>query len=623
MAKTAKKKQQEDAFLANVVPFKPLESFTPKFLNSEEGFAGPHKHLEKISDELALSDETDHKLRAALGRMTGGLSPASLILAYTDWALHLAAMPARQQQLVMDALEKFSRFQQYCQRTAMGTECRDCIKAEDKDHRFEDETWQSFPFNACAQGFLLMQDWWQKATADVWGMSRHHEDIVQFITRQWLDMVSPSNFPWSNPAVIKKTIDEKGENFIRGTQNMLEDTQRYINHELPRGTEDFKVGKDVATAEGKVVFRNDLMELIQYAPQTEKVHPEPVLMIPAWIMKYYILDLSPDTSMVQYLTSKGHTVFMISWKNPSEKDANLGMDDYLKQGVIEALDAVSAIVPEQKIQAAGYCIGGTLLSIAAAAMAGQKDERLKTMTLFTTQVDFEEAGELMLFIDESELAYLEDLMHEQGYLRKEQVSGAFNMLRSKDLIWSQIVEQYLKGEDNDMFDLMAWNKDATRLPARMHSEYLRKLYLNNELAENAYKTGDETISLRDINIPVFSVATRKDHIAPWKSVYKMHDLMRTDLTFLLTNGGHNAGVISEPGHKGRKYQVKEHKPSDPHITPEEWRSEVKEQDGSWWPEWQKWLKEHSGNKTSPPSMGAPRKGYKSLEDAPGRYVHVL
>lgn len=602
---------------AHIIPF------TSLYTSDKQSFAGPHKQIEELQENFILPREADHKIRAHIAKMTGGMSPASIILAYADWALHLAAMPARQQELIMNGIDKFLQFQRYSAQKFVGRECSACIKSERYDHRFDDESWNNFPFNVYAQGFLLMQDWWQKATSGVIGVSRHHEDIVQFMTRQWLDMIAPTNFLTTNPTIMQKAIENNGRNFIQGAWNLIEDIQRHMKSELPRGTENFKVGKDIATAEGKVVFRNELMELIQYAPQTDKVYPEPVLMIPAWIMKYYILDLSPDNSMVKYLTSKGHTVFMISWKNPSEKDANLGMDDYLQKGIIEALDAVSTIVPEFKIHAVGYCIGGTLLSIAAAYLAGQKDERLKTLTFFTTQIDFEEAGELLLFIDESELAYLADLMQEQGYLRKEQVSGAFNMLRSKDLIWSQIVEQYLKGEDSDMFDLMAWNKDATRLPARMHTEYLRKLYLNNELAESTYKVGDDTISLQDINIPVFSVATRKDHIAPWKSVYKMHSLLRTDLTFLLTSGGHNAGVISEPDHKGRKYQIQRQDLSNSYISPEEWQAQVKQQDGSWWPAWQKWLKEHSGNKVNSPAMGAPRKGYKPLGNAPGRYAHIL
>lgn len=609
----AKAKQKTDN---NVVPLQPFASLGNR---KKQGFAGPHKAVEEITENFTLPADADQRYRASIARLTGGISPASLYLAYADWLLHLSSEPRKMQLLAQDAFEKHARLANYSARQMMGQDCPACIETEEKDDRFEGKEWQSWPFNMYAQSFLLAQDWWQKATSGVHGINRHHEDVVRFATRQIMDMCSPGNFPLTNPKIMEKTLEERGLNLIRGAQNFNEDIKRFLNNELPRGTEDFQVGHDLATAEGKVVFRNEVMELIQYAPQTDKVYPEPVLITPAWIMKYYILDLSPHNSLVRFLVDKGHTVFMISWKNPDESDANLGMEDYRKKGFMDALDAVSAIVPDQKIHAVGYCLGGTLASIAAADMARHKDDRLKTLTLFTTQLDYEEAGELLLFIDQSELAFLDDLMKEQGYLDKFQLSGAFNMLRSKDLIWSHVVEQYMKGEEAEMFDLMAWNVDSTRLPPRMHSEYLRRFYLNNDLAENRYQVHDHIISMQDINMPVFAVSTRKDHIAPWKSVYKLHNLLDTELTFVLTNGGHNAGVVSEPGHKGRKYQIENRKPGDSYQTAEEWQAGAREKKGSWWTEWQKWLKNQSGNKVNPPPMGA--KNYKPLDDAPGTYVY--
>lgn len=583
-------------------------------------FSGPHKPLEAEEEARKYPADFDRILHAWSGKLTTGMSPATLVLAFTDWLLHLSAYPLKQHELATHAAEKLTEFLGYATARLQGMECKNCICPEETDSRFKDEAWQQLPFALYAQGFLLTQDWWRKATESIHGVSQHHSDIVSFMTRQWLDMISPSNFLLTNPEAIHTTIEKKGTNLLKGLHNYLEDVHRFIENRLPRGVENYRIGKDLATTPGKVVYRNHLFELIQYIPRTENVYAEPVLIAPAWIMKYYILDLSPHNSLVSYLLDEGHTVFMISWKNPGKEDRNLGMDNYLHDGALQAMKVVSDIIPNQKIQAVGYCIGGTLMSIAAAYLARHKDERLKSLTLFTTQVDFEEAGELLMFVDESQLAYLEDLMWQQGYLEKWQMSGSFNMLRSKDLIWSRVLREYIKGEDEQMFDLMAWNADATRLPYKMHSEYLRKLYLNNDLAEHNYRTANTPINLDSINVPVFAVATRKDHIAPWKSAYKLHELLNTDLTFLLTTGGHNAGIISEPGHPDRQFQMRHHDKGNGYLSAEDWFKTTEVREGSWWPAWEDWLKKQSGNKTTPPAIGAPQKGYPVLEDAPGTYV---
>jgi polyhydroxyalkanoate synthase len=336
-------------------------------------------------------------------------------------------------------------------------------------------------------------------------------------------------------------------------------------------------------------------------------------------MKYYILDLSPENSLVRYLVSRGHTVFMISWRNPDSDDRDLGMSDYRRLGIMAALDVISKIVPDAKVHAVGYCLGGTLMTIAAAAMARENSRRLATLTTFATQVDFTEAGELMLFIGESEVAYLENMMWDQGYLDGYQMAGAFQILRSNDLIWSRIVRNYLLGQRLPMSDLMAWNGDLTRMPYRMHSQYLRRLFLNNELANGHYEIDGKPIAINDIRIPIFAVGTEKDHIAPWQSVYKIHLLADAEeVTFVLTSGGHNAGIVSEPGHPRRRFQLHTHKEGDPYIDPDTWRESTPSQSGSWWPAWQRWLSEHSSAKTPPPAMGGPRGAV--LSDAPGAYV---
>jgi polyhydroxyalkanoate synthase len=337
-------------------------------------------------------------------------------------------------------------------------------------------------------------------------------------------------------------------------------------------------------------------------------------------MKNYILDLSPHNSMVRYLVGQGHTVFMISWKNPGEEDSSLGMNDYLELGVMDALAAIRSIVADKRVHAVGYCIGGTLLAIAAAALGRDGKDWLESATLFAAQTDFTEAGELMLFIDQSQVSYLEDLMWDKGYLDTSEMAGAFQLLRSNDLIWSRIVHDYLMGERAPMTDLMAWNADATRMPYRMHSEYLRKLFLNNELAEGHYRVGDKPAALTDIRVPLFAVGAETDHVAPWKSVYKINLLTDTEVTFLLTSGGHNAGIISEPGHPGRHHRVAVKHEGEPYLGAEDWFDNTPVKDGSWWPSWQNWLASHSGKKIRPPGPGNAKAGYAALCDAPGTYV---
>ncbi len=577
-----------------------------------------------IADEPATGDARaevlDRLMHAWQARFTSSLSPAALMLAFADWAAHLANAPGKQAALVEKAVRKWVRFALYLSRTCANPECAPCIEPLPQDRRFAGAAWQQPPFNAIYQAFLLQQQWWYNATTGLRGVSAQHERIVEFTMRQILDLFSPANFPFTNPEVLNKTMAEGGQNFVRGAQYFLEDWERAVAGRKPVLSEDYQVGRNLAVTPGKVVYRNELMELIQYAPTTARVHPEPVLIVPAWIMKYYILDLSASNSLVRYLVENGFTVFMISWRNPTTEERDLGMEDYRRLGIGAALDAVNAICPDRPVHAAGYCLGGTLLSIAAAAMARDGDDRLKSMTLFAAQTDFTEAGELMLFTDESQVAYLEDTMWEQGYLDTRQMAGAFQLLRSNDLIWSKAVQQYLKGERTGMNDLMAWNADATRLPYRMHSDYLRHLFIENDLAEGRHRVEGRPVALKDIRLPVFAVSTRTDHVAPWLSVYKIHLLTDTSVTFVLTSGGHNAGIVSEPGHPGRRYQIA-HRPGDGHyVDPETWAAATPDSEGSWWPEWVKWLRERSAQAVAPPPMGAPDRGYPALGDAPGRYV---
>jgi polyhydroxyalkanoate synthase len=561
----------------------------------------------------------DRALHAILGRATRAVSPTSLLLAYADWMSHLALSPAKQAHLMQKALRKANRLALYLPHAASGT-AEPCIEPLEQDRRFSHPDWQRWPFNAIYQSFLLTQQWWYNATTEVRGVSRHNEDIVTFAARQLLDIVSPSNFPLTNPEVLRRTLETGGANLYEGWLHAIEDWERRQGGRSPAGAEALQVGKDVAVTPGKVVFRNRLIELIQYAPRTERVHPEPILIVPAWIMKYYVLDLSPHDSLVKYLVDRGHSVFCISWKNPGTADRDRGMEDYLRMGMMDALDAVGAIVPGPKIHAVGYCLGGTLAAIGVAAMARDDDDRLASLSLLASQTDFTEPGELGLFIDESEVTFLEEIMFDRGYLSAGQMAGAFQLLRSNDLFWSRLVREYLMGERRPVSDLMAWNADATRMPYRMHSEYLRRLYLENDLAEGRYRVAGRPIALNDIRLPIFCLGTAADHVAPWRSVYKLHLLTDAEITFVLAGGGHNTGIVSEPGGRNRGYRVLTRAYDGKYLDPDIYLAQAAAKDGSWWPEWHDWLKRRSGDPVQPPQCGAPGGGYAPLADAPGTYV---
>jgi len=561
----------------------------------------------------------DRMAEAANAQLTAGLSSAALTLALFDWSLHLARAPGKRLELIHKALRKSLRLLTFAATAATNPDTPSCIEPLPGDSRFRDDSWKQFPYRLWQQGFLLNQQWWHNVTHDVPGVTPHHEQVISFTARQILDIFSPSNMPYANPEILEKTLRSGGLNFLQGFQNWAEDVGHLLAGGPPVGAEKFVVGRDVAATPGKVVYRNHLIELIQYEPTTTTVRPEPILIVPAWIMKYYILDLSPENSLVRYLVGHGFTVFCISWRNPTSADRDLTLDDYRRSGIMAALEAINSIVPNQKIHAAGYCLGGTLL---AAAMARSDDERLASITLFAAQTDFSEPGELALFIDHSQMHLLESMMWNRGYLAADQMAGAFQLLRSNDLVWSRHVHDYLMGERTPMSDLMAWNADSTRMPYRMHTEYLKRFYLDNELASGRFMVDDRPAAIQNIRVPMFVVGTERDHVAPWRSVYKIHFLADKDtVTFALTSGGHNAGIVSEPGKPGRHFRIATRHKTDPCVSADEWIATASFAEGSWWPAWVEWLYRRSSSESvSLPTMGMLSNGHVLLENAPGTYV---
>ncbi|KTD62690.1 PHA/PHB synthase family protein [Legionella shakespearei] len=549
----------------------------------------------------------DRFYQANLGKLTAGLSPAALGTSYFSWLSQLAQSPGTLTRLATYPLLHMGD----CLNNLVTQE----TPGDGKDVRFHTENWSIYPWRLWAEQFLQLEAWCMQATTKIPGLPIPVKRTVAFHMRQLLDSLSPSNFVLTNPDLFQETIRSQGKNLVRGTELAIQDFMEKITGSPPAGVEHFIPGKQVAITKGKVVFSNHLIELIQYEAQTPKVYKEPILILPAWIMKYYILDLLPENSLVNWLTEQGHTVFIVSWRNPTSKDRNLDMDDYYRMGAMAAIDGVSNAIPNAKIHLMGYCLGGTLAMITAAAMAKEKDTRLKSLTLLAAQGDFTEAGELLLFITKSEVSFLKSMMWEQGYLDTKQMAGTFQMLRSYDLIWSKMVQDYMHGTQRGMIALLAWNADATRMPYKMHSEYLEKLFLNNDFAEGRFTVEGKHIVAENIQQPSFVVSTEKDHVAPWKSVYKTHLIINSDITFVLTNGGHNAGIVSEPGHEGRSYHIRERKKDSSYLDPNTWLKEAPKREGSWWTAWHEWLVHHSS-----PRMVAAPKLKSTLKDAPGSYV---
>jgi polyhydroxyalkanoate synthase len=582
-----------------------------------------------------LSEHDAKKFDAALHEQisaaTLGLSPISLALACADWAMHLAVSPGRQTQLAQKAMQLVADELQKPMLQSAGVN-----GGKDEDARFADPAWSSWPFSMLKDSFKAGDSWWQEATR-VDGMSTHRQQMVSFFARQWMDAMSPSNWPLTNPQVIAHGFETAGQSWLQGLQLFLKDYQQATLSAEPNPEQlaplPYAVGKDVGVTPGKVVFRNHLIELIQYEPVTKKVAAEPLLIIPSPIMKFYILDLSPENSMVRYLVSQGLTVFMISWRNPDANDRDLCMDDYLQTGVMKAMREVSAIAKAPAVHAMGYCLGGTFLAIVAGLMGSdefiaeeKKNEgagespipALASVSLLAAQTDFTEAGELGIFIDDDQLKTLREQVEKIGYLSGRQMAGTFQFLHSKDLIWSRNTQRYLMGVDETGNDLMSWNADTTRLPQRMHAEYLDSLFLRDDLVQGHYKVAGMPVALRNLQMPLMVVGTVRDHVSPWRSVYKIHLYTDTDTSFILAAGGHNAGIVSEPGHPRRSYQSGRVKAGADWVEPDAWIASAPRHEGSWWELWSAWLQEQSSTQVDARVVD----DRLALCAAPGEYVMV-
>jgi polyhydroxyalkanoate synthase len=568
---------------------------------------------------------TDFLKRQGADGTSSGPDPLNIGSAFLEMTTRLMANPARLMQAQIGFWQDYLTLWQNTARRMMGGEpTRPVIEEGKGDRRFKDDAWREHEvFDFIRQSYLLSARFFTNVVQNTEGLDTKTAQKVDFYTRQFVDAMSPSNFLMTNPEVLRRTAETGGENLLKGLSNLLADLERGKGQLRIRMTDEtkFKVGGNIAVSPGKVIYRNDLMELIQYQPTTEKVLKRPLLIIPPWINKFYILDLRPKNSFIRWAVEQGHTVFVVSWVNPDEKLAEKGFDDYMREGPYAALDAIEQATGEKAVNVIGYCLGGTLLSATLAHMAAKKDTRFKSATFFTTMVDFAEAGELGVFIDEEQLQSLEEKMHKRGFLEGSEMATTFNMLRANDLIWSFVVSNYLLGQEPFPFDLLYWNDDSTRMPAKMHSFYLRRMYQQNDLVRpptdpNAIVLDGVTIDLRKVKLPTYILSTREDHIAPWASTYRATQLYAGKVRFVLAASGHIAGVVNPPEAGKYSHWVHDDLPAEP----ETWFKGATELSGSWWPDWQRWVV--AQDKAMVPARVPGDGALTPLADAPGTYVMV-
>ena len=550
----------------------------------------------------------------------GMADPMAIGAAFFELTARMMADPARLIETQMALWNDYLTLWQRTTERLMGKPAEPVVAAAPDDRRFRDRAWSDNAiFDYIKQSYLLSARYIQGAVKEVGGLDEHTGRKVDFYTRQFVDAMAPSNYVLTNPEVLRATAETGGENLVNGLKNLLDDLERGKGHLAISMTDmaAFRIGDNVATSPGKVVYQNDLIQLIQYAPTTETVHRRPLLIMPPWINKFYILDLRPQNSFIGWAVGQGHTVFVVSWVNPDERLSGKSFEDYMKEGPLAALDAMAAATGEKEANVIGYCLGGTLLSATLAYMTAKRDRRIKSATFFVTMVDFAEAGDLSVFIDEEQIHALEERMEKKGYLEARDMHQTFNMLRANDLIWSFVVNNYLLGKQPFPFDLLYWNADSTRMPAAMHSFYLRKMYQENLLSQPGGISLDGVkIDLRKVKTPAFILSTREDHIAPWRSTYAATQLYAGPTKFVLSASGHIAGVVNPP--PGGKYGHWTNDKNPP--SPDDWLAGATQHNGSWWPLWEEWISHHSGGEVPARVPGDGK--LTPIEDAPGSYVKV-
>jgi poly[(R)-3-hydroxyalkanoate] polymerase subunit PhaC len=581
--------------------------------------------LESMSAEfmkiLAQNQETYLKLMSAPQQaMKNLMDPFNIMSSFTAGAQQLASNPEKLMQANLDLWQQHMKLWQHAADRMLGKKTEPVATPEKGDRRFKSKEWEENEvFDIIRQSYLITSRWLMKTMSNIENLSEEDALKVRFHTQQLADALSPSNFLMTNPEVIRETVESGGQNLIRGMRNLQRDLAAGDGKlKITMADQNaYEIGKNIATTPGKVIYQNDVMQLLQYEPTTSMVFRRPLLIIPPWINKYYILDLQPENSFVRWAVDKGYTVFLVSWANPDEKSGEKTMDDYLREGILQPLDAIERATGEREVTAIGYCIGGTLLSAVLALMATKGDDRIKATTFFATQVDFSEGGDLRVFIDEQQLDALDEKMKEKGYLEGDQMYSAFNLLRANDLIWTFYVDNYLLGKAPMQFDLLYWNSDTTRMPRKLHMFYLREMYLKNNLAKpNGITLGGVPIDLGKVTVPIYLQSSKEDHIAPYNSVFKAKSLFSGPVRFMLAGSGHIAGVINPPNAHKYNYWMNEAQPTDL----DDWIAGAEYHPGSWWGDWHSWLQQYSGElvEARVPGSGA----LPVIEDAPGSYVKV-
>ena len=578
----------------------------------------------KILGEVAQRSSNvlaDFVTRHANGQGLAFTDELGIARAFMDMWAKLLANPMALAQAQMSMYFDYLRLWQSSWLKLLGQTAEPVAAPAQGDNRFKDEDWQNnFVFDYLKQSYLIAARHIHDVVSGVEGLPDGSKRKVDFFTRQYVDALSPSNFALTNPQVLRETMNSGGTNLVKGLKNLLEDLDEGDGQLRIKMTDEkaFKIGVNVATTPGKVVFQNELMQLIQFNPSTQTVFRQPLLVIPPWINKYYILDLREKNSFIRWAVQQGHTVFVVSWVNPDARLAGKDFEDYMREGTLAALDAVEQATGERKVNTIGYCLGGTLLGATLGYMAAKGDDRMNSATFFVSLLDFSIPGELGVFIDEEQVANLERRMNERGFLEGSEMAGTFSMLRSNDLIWSFVINNYLLGKEPFPFDLLYWNSDSTRMPAKMHSFYLRNMYLKNALKDPGGVTLDAVpIDLRKVKVPAYFISTAEDHIAPWKSTYLGAHVLGGPVRFVCGGSGHIAGIINPPAANKYYYWTNEVLPP----TPEAWEADATRHDGSWWNDWQAWMEARNAGERVPARVPGDGK-LKVIEDAPGSYVSV-